>query len=637
MAFRALQKARKLTLENMPERLAPSTRWIFNPAVDLICILLTPVPILLAFAAATRGGWPDALVAFVFSLAMAHYFPGILRAYADRELFLRFRTRLIVAPLFLITTTASLAYLDFKFMFLLVTLWGAWHWLMQVYGFARIYDAKSGARTSARVDQVLCILLFGFCMFVLSNAMPMYVTRFYESGGPRVSASIIEWLSRIWLALTIAFASFYIVWTIRNVRRGLSPNPLKLVFIAVTFAYLSYTVSRIDQPLLGYAMFESWHDVQYLAIVWMFNLNRARISPAAGRWIGFLFRPRAERLLVYLVLCLAFGSLTHAWRLLDNAAAARVALSLVMAAALLHYYLDGFIWKIRETQTQQALGVDSTSSVNAAPPLVPAWTRHAVLWLLFAVPACLLFVMEARSTATPVQIFQNLVDTFPRSAQAHYELGRSLQESGKAEEAKPHLLLAVTLNPGLLPARTLLGGLLASQGDLAEARSHLERVLKAEPQNAQAHNNLGIVYDREEDLTGARREFELAVQADPSYALAHNNLGIVLAKLGRAAEARAHYESALRIAPNFGDAHYQLGLALAAQGDWNGAAAHFEQSLRINPGEYLTYNSLGAVLASQGRLLEAKQRFEQALQLKPDFRDAQQNLLSAEMKLSGQK
>ena len=104
-----------------------SRYWIFSPPQDVLFVLSTPLLILAAFAAAQRGGWLDGLVAFALALAMAHYLPGILRAYGDRALFRRFRVRLIVAPLFLTTATAGFAYFNFNFVFLLVGLWGAWH------------------------------------------------------------------------------------------------------------------------------------------------------------------------------------------------------------------------------------------------------------------------------------------------------------------------------------------------------------------------------------------------------------------------------------------------------------------------------------------------------------------------------
>lgn len=86
--------------------------WIFGPVSDLGLVLLTPVPILVTFWVARSRGWMDGLLAFGLALSMAHYLPGMFRAYGDRALFQRFRMRLVVAPLFLLTTTLWFAYLD---------------------------------------------------------------------------------------------------------------------------------------------------------------------------------------------------------------------------------------------------------------------------------------------------------------------------------------------------------------------------------------------------------------------------------------------------------------------------------------------------------------------------------------------
>src|SRR5262249_38268781 len=295
-------------------------------------------------------------------------------------------------------------------------------------------------------------------------------------------------------------------------------------FVAATFLYLGYTVTQVHQPLMGYAMFESWHDIQYLAIVWLFNINRSK-HPEAGRLIRFLFRPRIVLLAAYVIVCLIFGSLAHAWRLFDNPTAARIGFAMVTATALFHYYLDGFIWKIRDKDTRQALGVQQQADSMVPRQWLPAWSGHALLWSLFIVPAALLFGMESNASTRPLQVFERLVETFPSSAQAHYELGRTLQEQGRLAEAKVHFERALHIDSRLLPAHTLLGALLSSQNDLEEAKVHLEQVLKVDPKNPEAHNNLGIVFNKGNDVRRAQEEFELALKYAPDYALASNNLG----------------------------------------------------------------------------------------------------------------
>ena len=568
--------------------------WIFSPVQDAVFILFTPLLILATFAAARRGGWMNGMLAFALALAMAHYLPGILRAYGDRALFRRFRTRLTLAPLVLFTVTATFAYLNLHIVLLIALLWGQWHWMMQVYGFARIYDAKATpeARTPAWLDRAACLMWFGMCVFVLNMDLPSYLTNFYQSGGTPISAEAFTWFTRSWAVATIAVTAVYLSQIVATIRRGQKPNPLKFVFVGVTFVYLSYTAGVAERPLMGLALFESWHDVQYLAIVWMFNLNRTRQTPEAGPFIRFLFRPRTVLVLVYVGLCLAFGSLTHAWTLFKDDRVVRVVVSVVSTTGMLHYYMDSFIWKIREKETGQALGVQ----VVAAPrpsPLVPAWARHAALWLLFAIPAGLFYAVESRGdVAPPLAIYENIVAAFPRSSMAHYQIARELQEMGRLREARVHYEQALSLAPNMLPGHIFLGVLLSDQHELNGAKEHFERALEMDPKNAEVHNNLGIVLDEQGDVSNARVHLEQAIALAPGYALAHTNLGMVLAKLG----------------------------------DMTGASNRFETALRLDPEQYMAHNSLGELLMKQEKVTEAKSHFEQALRIDPDYTPAKKNL-----------
>ena len=569
--------------------------WILGPIQDIAFVLFTPLLILGTFAAARHGGWMDGLLTFALALATAHYLPGILRAYGDRALFRRFRVRLIVAPLILFTVAAGFAYLNLHAVLLLALLWGQWHWMMQVYGFARIYDAKAkpAARTPAWLDRSMCLMWFGMCVFVINPDLPSYLTSFYESGGPRIPAVAFVWLTRAWPAVTIPVTAVYLIRTIALLRQGHSPNPLKFLFIAVTFIYLSYTTGVAERPLMGLALFESWHDIQYLAIVWSFNLNRTRQAPDAGSFIRLLFRPRPVLVLVYVAMCLAFGSLTHAWTLFRDPRLVRVVVSLVAATGMLHYYMDSFIWKIRERETSQALGVQAIVSSTRAMPLIPAWARHAALWLLFAIPAGLFFVIESKGNVVPAMaIYESVVEAFPDSAMANYQIARELQELGRLREAKAHYERALAVEPNMLPAHVFLGVLLSDQHDLPAAKEHFERALAMDPNNAEVHNNLGIIFDEQGELTTAKVHLERAIAIDARYALAHTTLGIVLAKID----------------------------------DVQGAADHLQTALRLDPEQYMAHNSLGELLIREEKLNEAKSHFEQALRIDPDYTPAKKNL-----------
>jgi Flp pilus assembly protein TadD len=508
---------------------------------------------------------------------------------------------LIAAPLFLFGTIFLLAWFNFNFVFLLVGLWGAWHWTMQVYGFARLYDARSGPKgsTPPLLERTVCILWFGMCVFVLNDVLQVYFADFYRSGGAVLTAESVWWFTRVWLWATAAITVAYAIHSVLILRTGGRPNPLKFIFLAITFVYLKYTASQIDRPVVGYAMFEMWHDIQYLSIVWIFNLARARKNPEAGGFIRFLFRPRAVMAFLYIALCLGFGTLTHAWHLFEDATWIRLAAAIVPGTAMLHYYLDGFIWRIREPETRAALGVDAgqagqfeIASVRAFH--IPGPVRHALLWLLLIVPGAFLLVMESKGSDVrqPLYVYQDLVETFPNSPHAHFELGRVLQDMGQLREAKEHFDRSLSLSPNDYPTLTRLGALLADQGDLKGSRTMFEKALVIDSTNAEVQNNLGIVLDELGELPAARLHLERALEIDPEYALAHGNLGIVLGRIG----------------------------------ELDGAVNHLERSLKIDPLQPSMHNSLGEVLLKSGRTGDARMHFEQALRLAPDFDKAQRNL-----------
>ncbi len=394
----------------------------------------------------------------------------------------------IAAPLFLFGSVLLLAWFNYNFVFLLVGLWGAWHWTMQVYGFARIYDARSGPKgtTPPLLERTVCILWFGMCVFVLNDVLQVTSQTFTRVAAQFCPRNRCCGSHSVWLwSDCCGHCCLCNPHAVIVLRTGGRPNPVKFIFIAVTFIYLKYTASQIDRPAVGYAMFEMWHDIQYLSIVWVFNLSRARKNPEAGGFIRFLFRPRAALALAYVALCLAFGTLTHAWHLFEDATWIRLAAAVVPGTAMLHYYLDGFIWRIREPETRAALGVDVSGQrgqFENAPVRafhIPGPVRHALLWLLILVPGLVLLVKESKGSDVrpPLYVYQDLVETFPNSPHAHFELGRVLQDMGRLREAKEHFDRSLALSPNDYPdshqAWRLAGGSGGPQGVRARCSNGL--------------------------------------------------------------------------------------------------------------------------------------------------------------------
>ena len=114
---------------------------------------------------------------------------------------------------------------------------------------------------------------------------------FYLCGAPFVPASWFHVFRLTWLGLTGLVTLWWLLHMVRMSRQGNPPSPLKIVFIAVTFSFLAYTNSMAANPIQGYVMFEVCHDIQYLAIVWMFNRNRAERDEQAGRFIRLGYTP----------------------------------------------------------------------------------------------------------------------------------------------------------------------------------------------------------------------------------------------------------------------------------------------------------------------------------------------------------
>jgi len=174
-----------------------------------------------------------------------------------------------------------------------------------------------------------------------------------------------------------------------------------------------------------------------------------------------------------------------------------------------------------------------------------------------------------------------------------------------------------------------LGLTMAQQGKIDEAISYYRESLRLNPNSVHTHNNLGVVLLERGQIDYAISHYATALRLQADYAETYNNLGVALFSLGDLDKAIAHYREALRLDPNFGKAHNNLGNALAEQGRFTEAISHYYKALETKAYYPEAHNNLGTALAQQGKLNEAILQFENALRLKPDYAQARANLRTA--------
>jgi tetratricopeptide (TPR) repeat protein len=622
--------------QTMPAAPAPTAAgrkpnlWILDSWRDLALYVCTPLLLVPMFIAA-QGFWSaDDIYLFVAAFgAMGHHLPGMIRAYGDRALFGRFRWRFICAPIFLVVVCAAFSLWDLKGIVLVAFIWGIWHGMMQTYGFCRIYDAKVGsfAEITRRLDFALCGIWFATAVLLSPQRMTDTLETYYSAGGPFIPPAILRAGQQGLLGLALLISAVFLANFIWMWSSGKRPSPVKLVLLITSISFWWYCNNIVASVLVGVALFEVFHDVQYLSLVWIYNRKRVESDRSIGGFMRFVFRRSGALVGLYVGLIFAYGALGYYKSSIGIDVVKRVLAGVVTASALLHFYYDGFIWKVREKSTRQSLGIAGGTGDVSLGGFLPGWALHGAKWVaIFVIPLGVLWFAEVQSGRGKLERMRSIVADLPTSARAHVNYATELQEAGRADEAVKEFSEAIRLNPRSVKAHVNLGSLLMAKGELNEAQRHFEHGLRIEPKNAEYHSGYAYLLDQLGRKDQAASECETAIRLAPKSPQAYYGYGAFLERHGQLEEAIAKYRQTLQYDPNHVDAHIDLGSLLLEKGELTEARQHFEKASELNPKLAQPHNYLGKVLMREGNVSQAITQFEEALRLYSDFPEAEENL-----------
>lgn len=545
--------------------------WILSRWRDLLLFVGTPVFLIPIFRLAQARWSAQDIFLFVGAFgAMGHHLPGMIRAYGDRALFDRFKIRFVIAPIALFAICVWSSFYGIQAIQLVALAWGIWHGMMQTYGFCRIYDAKASAKAAARAraDFALCFAWFLAAVLLSPMRFRSFLDLYYESGGPIVPAALISFF-RNGIVVALALVTFVFFWRQwSDSRGGRGASPVKLALLGSSIAFWWYCNNGVQNILVGIALFEVFHDIQYLSIVWIYNRTRVERDKNIGGFMRFVFRRSGSLLGVYVGLVLAYGSIGF----MTSAASAEwirhALIGVVTASALLHFYYDGFIWKVRETQTRSMLGInDPGMAAVAKTKALPTWVGHSVRWAALAIPFGALCASQlVGRVVPPLERFAKVAEVLPLDPQAQFNYGKALHEAGRVEEAIPKYEFAISQKPTMADAEFFLGLAWSDLHEMDRSVAHYERSLYLDPKNAEAECNLAGVLVAKGMRDEARRRYEHALSLSPNLFLAHKELGDLLSANREYDSAIAHYMEALRIRPGFLEASENLAAARSLRG-----------------------------------------------------------------------
>ena len=327
-----------------------NNRWVVSAPIDLSLLILTPVITLPLIAVFFAGGLLDerAFGAWVFAFgAQGHHLPGWLRAYGDKDVFSAYRGRLLFAPPIVVIICVIFAVFEWHSLILLAYLWGVWHAAMQTYGLARIYARKGGDSAPFGLDLAFC--LSGFIGAALASELRLqYILDLaFRFGVPVPSEAMVSGLRSGAVAVSFTIGMVWFIAQVQRWRAGRSAHIGRLILIPSSIAFWWFCNLTISHMLIGLALFEIFHDIQYLSLVWF--VGRARKSGGHGGAIAaWVYGRGGVSIAIYTVACLAYGALDVAGPAADIWS--RVGIGALAASQLLHFYYDGFIWRLQRPE-----------------------------------------------------------------------------------------------------------------------------------------------------------------------------------------------------------------------------------------------------------------------------------------------
>jgi tetratricopeptide (TPR) repeat protein len=176
--------------------------------------------------------------------------------------------------------------------------------------------------------------------------------------------------------------------------------------------------------------------------------------------------------------------------------------------------------------------------------------------------------------------------------------GQRAGKAGRFDLAEKAFRAAVAADPTDAEALANLGISLANLGRIDEAQDRLVQSLAMDDSITLAHLSLGVVYDRKGNDQAAIEHYETALRQDARNAQARTYAADARMRLGQPLLAAALYRQSLDLAPASARTRHSLAMAYVKGGRFADARKVLEEGLAVQPGQPVFINALARILST---------------------------------------
>jgi tetratricopeptide (TPR) repeat protein len=544
----------------------PSGPWIYNPWLDLLAgcgAWSAPLLLLAAYVAKSNvHAWIFAFYFLALLFNYPHFMATVYRAYHSYSEFAKYRVFTVHIALLLALTgvIAHLWYPLVSWIFTLYICWSPWHYTGQNFGLLMMFGRRFQLDVTPAERRALHLsFIASFVMLMLS---------FHT--GPSNDALILS------LGLSAKFTSparavlalFFVVasgWTMVSLARR---NGLRAIAAPLTLAvtqFLWFLLPALIELISGQEVAQTRYSSGILAVLhsaqylWITSYYQRREARAAGmmnwRLSGYLLTLVAGGIALFIPGPWLVSRIFH----VDFAASFLTFTALVN---IHHFFLDGALWKLRDSRIAKLLldtrggtaGVEPNQTTGfaraagwiAGPNPVARTLRAATAALLIAWAGVDLMHFYWSSAANNAASLQRAARLNPDDSAVQLRLARAEKLAGHREAALQALQRAALVNPGNLSLQESYARGLIEAGRDAEAFALYQNILARVPRNTDALVNYGLLAHHLGHDEEAADSWQRAVDVDPSQANAQLYLAQALDQRGEVQAAARHYRAYLQ-------------------------------------------------------------------------------------------